>query len=119
MPTRTGYLMVDHRASPGLTEEQARFNCYDPDLAKEGRLFEADTLTCAHCPAIVIKNPERTRERYSCQKCGGHYVCDTCNFRSLQPGYVHLSKWAQIDQKYEAVMAQPVTSFVPSLALKG
>ena len=98
MATRTGWLFVDHRASPGLTEEQARFNGYDPKLAREGRVFEADTLTCSHCKVVVIKNPERTRERHSCMKCGGHFICDACAFNMTLPDYTHVPFEAKVER---------------------
>ena len=60
-----GYLLIDHRHSPGLNV---------PGLG-EGQLFEAPTVTCSHCQAVVIVSPTRTRSRHYCQKCD-HYVCD-------------------------------------------
>ena len=119
MGTRLGYLFVDHRASPGMTEDQARFNGYDPGLAKEGRVFEADTLTCAHCRGIVVKNMDRTRERAHCHKCN-HYICDGCEYLSRQPDYVHTPFVAKMEADFERVLATPATSYVPSLdILKG
>ena|SRR3990167_1683783 len=78
----TGYLMIDHRDSPGVPEAliHAAIAAGKPaPLAGAGSLFEADTFTCAHCHAIVIKNPLRTRGRHYCAKCD-RYVCDnpTC-----------------------------------------
>ena len=87
--SREGYLLVDHRASPGLTEAEARFVGYDPKLAGEGQMFEAATLTCSHCKASVVKNPLRTRERPFCFSCY-HYICDLCELESRHPGYSHL-----------------------------
>jgi hypothetical protein len=83
-----GYLMVDHRASPGLTEEAARQVGYDPALCREGKLFETDTMTCAHCKCAVVKNPLRQRERPHCSKCN-HYVCDLCAAQMSHPDYSH------------------------------
>jgi hypothetical protein len=72
-----GYLLVDHRASPGLTEQQALAAGYDPRLSGEGKVYEADTMTCAHCKTVVVKNPLRTRDRPHCYQCD-HYICDIC-----------------------------------------
>lgn len=58
-----GYLLIDHRASPGTPQ------------VPEGRILEAPTITCSHCNAVVILNPMRTRPRNYCAKCD-HYVCD-------------------------------------------
>lgn len=59
-----GYLQIDHRFSPGLPG------------TPEGAMLEAATHTCAHCHAIVVLNPKRTRPRGYCAKCD-RYVCDT------------------------------------------
>jgi len=86
--SQEGYLMVDHRFSPGINEEEARLSGFDPKLCGEGKFLEAATLTCKHCKCAVVKNPLRTRERPFCMKCH-HYICDICEFKSTQPGYVH------------------------------
>jgi len=72
-----GYLMVDHRASPGIPTELAIKLGLDPKLVGEGKLMEAATLTCGHCRSVVIVNPLRTRERAHCFKCNS-YICDGC-----------------------------------------
>jgi hypothetical protein len=92
-----GYLLVDHRASPGLPEDIARQCGYDPKLAGEGKVFEADTLTCAHCKTAVIKNPLRTRARAACHKCNYHYVCDLCAIEMRKADYVHAPFEAQVE----------------------
>jgi len=70
-----GYLLIDHSNSPGLTEAQTHAMGLPPG-AGQG-LFESATITCSHCQVIVIKNPERNRERAYCSKCG-RYLCDAC-----------------------------------------
>lgn len=60
-----GYLLIDHRASPGLPE------------VPEGTVFEAAVLSCSHCQRSLIRNPARTRERAYCHGCD-HYICDGC-----------------------------------------
>lgn len=111
MAQRTGYLFVDHRASPGLPEDVARASGYDPLHCKEGKLFEADTLTCAHCRTGVVKNPLRTRERASCFKCGHHYICDICAAQMLHPDYDHTPFERLVDVGVElAHKGQPLGS---------
>ncbi len=97
MAQRTGYLMVDHRASPGLTEADALASGYDPKQCGEGKLFEADTLTCAHCKGTQVKNPLRTRERAKCHKCDYKYVCDGCAAAMNSPDYDHLPFERRVD----------------------
>ncbi len=84
-----GYLMIDHRASPGLPEDIAIKTGLDPKSCGEGKLFEADTLTCRHCKTVAVKNPLRIRERASCSKCGHHYICDFCATDMLRADYSH------------------------------
>lgn len=75
---KEGWLMIDHRASPGLPadfyQKIGLAQTLRPELG-EGKLFEAPTLTCAHCQAMVVINPARTRARGYCPKCDS-YVCD-------------------------------------------
>jgi ribosomal protein S27AE len=83
-----GYLMVDHRASPGLS---------DNPLMGEGKLFEAKTNHCSHCGTVVIMNPLRTRERSFCSKCN-KYICDNCGVSVKLPDYVHKPYKQQIEE---------------------
>lgn len=79
LSAHTGYLMIDHRDSPGVPDEliAAAIAAGKPAMPSlsGGSLFEADTFTCAHCSAIIIKNQLRTRGRHYCSKCD-RYVCD-------------------------------------------
>lgn len=87
-----GVLMVDHSASPGLTEAEALACGYNHDhhMLRGGKVFEAATLTCKHCKTPYIKNPLRTRPRAYCKPCD-HYICDFCDFERSQPDYDHMS----------------------------
>jgi len=84
-----GYLMIDHRASPGIPAEIAHLANLDPKQCGEGKLLEAATLSCSHCRCAVILNPLRTRERAYCQKCD-HYICDFCAAMASTSDYSHL-----------------------------
>lgn len=83
-----GCVFIDHRASPGLTPDQARLMGYDPIHVAEGVLFEAKTNHCNHCGTVVILNPLRTRERSLCYRCN-KYVCDLCGIEMSLPDYIH------------------------------
>jgi hypothetical protein len=70
-----GYVLIDHRDSMGLTEEEriaARLSPLMP--IGKGQRLEAPTFCCSHCDRIVIMNPLRNRERTVC-KCD-RYICD-------------------------------------------
>jgi hypothetical protein len=72
---REGYLMIDHRASPGLEDGfMTKIGLNGPSLS-EGKLFESGIATCSHCNTVVILQPLRTRDRGHCQKCDA-YICD-------------------------------------------
>jgi hypothetical protein len=96
-----GEIVVDHRASPGLPEDIARLSGYDPKLCREGKMYEAATLTCAHCKGVVVKNPFRIRDRHHCVKCSFHYICDGCAFKASLPDYTH----TPFEKKVELIIA--------------
>lgn len=87
--SKEGWLFIDHRASPGLPEHVARLAGYDPKLCREGKVFEASTITCSHCGTAWNINPLRTRSREFCRKCD-HYICDVCGAIASMPDYVHI-----------------------------
>ncbi len=99
-----GELMIDHRASPGLPPDIARQCGFDPALSGEGKLFEAATLTCAHCKIALVKNLARVRPRENCPKCSNHYICDWCYADMQHPDYVHLPYEKLRDDTLEAGM---------------
>ena len=72
-----GYLMIDHRNSPGLTAEDLAG--FQSPVVPGGELYESATNTCGHCMAEVVLNPERTRARGYCPKCD-QYLCDACEY---------------------------------------
>jgi len=70
-----GYLLMDHRGGPGLSDSIA-VPAGLPAGAGRG-VFEAPTITCSHCQVVVVLNPLRNRERAYCSSCD-HYICDRC-----------------------------------------
>lgn len=83
-----GYLMIDHRTSPGMPAEVLQKAGVNAPAVGEGAVFECATLGCAHCGAVVMVNPTRTRERGYCSKCD-RYICDHCKAATLEATYVH------------------------------
>lgn len=108
-----GYLVVDHRFSPGLPENVAREAGYDPNLTREGKLYEIDTLTCSHCKVVVVPNPLRKLERSKCAKCGWHYICDVCAFQASMPDYDH----TPFDKKVELASSEIALGSPPKLLM--
>lgn len=78
-----GYLMIDSRFTPGLSQESLRAANL-PGIAARG-LYETKTYTCSHCTGVVLMNPERVRERAYCTGCD-HYLCDRCGGVRAQNG---------------------------------
>ena len=91
-----GWVMLDHRASPGIPEDVALKIGLPPRYVGEGKLFEAHTLSCVHCGGHVVLNPDRTRERGYCRSCD-HYICDGCDAERSLPGYVHRTRESHLD----------------------
>lgn len=79
-----GYLIIDHRYSPGVSEEFVRASGLHAPVVGAGETFEAATVTCSHCQTMVILNPLRARPRNYCSRCD-HYICDNpaCNLECL------------------------------------
>lgn len=92
-----GYMTIDHRMSPGLTDEQIQKSGLPPG-AGQG-FFEADFVSCSHCQTVVIINPERVRPRGWCSYCD-RYLCDVCEGVRQQDGLCR-SAAAQIDKIVE------------------
>ena len=72
-----GYLQIDHRDSPGLTEAQIAGTGSPLPLNAGRSNFEADVVSCRHCQTMIMLNPFRQRERHMCYGCG-RYICDNC-----------------------------------------
>jgi hypothetical protein len=75
----TGYLVIDHSASPGLS---ARDVAHVPHAVAvpEGTVHEADALGCAHCQQAILLQPGRVSPKGWCAKCAA-YLCESplCN----------------------------------------
>lgn len=69
-----GYLLIDHRNSPGVPPELMVGMGLDPNAGRG--VYESPTVTCCHCGTVVVLNPARTRPRGYCSKCDS-YVCDS------------------------------------------
>lgn len=121
MAQREGYLIFDHQASPGLPAEVAEAFGLDPALVGEGRILEAATLTCVHCKGAVMKNLWRVRERASCMKCGGKYICDCCALEARLPAYDHTPFEKKVDVLKDAeakgLFGSPQTLMQPKLIM--
>ena len=72
-----GEILIDHRASPGLTA--AELSGFPAPAVGKGEIFESAIITCSHCQATVVLNPDRSQERGWCPKCD-KYLCDECEY---------------------------------------
>jgi hypothetical protein len=100
-----GYLIVDHRDSPGLTPADV---AHVPGAIPvgAGSLLERDVLTCSHCQRGVILEPLRTRDRGYCPKCD-HYICDACETIRVKTGAC-VPMVQQLDQLQTAAEKAPI-----------
>ena len=72
-----GYLLIDHRNNQGVSDELAR-RAGLPEAAGYGRVFEANTFTCAHCGTPTALDPRSlARQCFKCAK----FICGNpaCN----------------------------------------
>lgn len=92
-----GELVIDHRASPGLTAEDV--GTFDTPTVPKGTLYESAVAVCGHCSYAIILEPKRTRERGWCSKCD-RYLCDDCS-RVLATTLQCRSIKQQIDQLHD------------------
>lgn len=75
-----GYLLIDHSESPGFDGRTAELGArlsLQRFLGK-GQKFQAATNTCSHCDRVVVRNPDRIRQRGHCSACD-YFICDPCN----------------------------------------
>lgn len=112
-----GYLFVDHRNSPGIPEAAALKMGLDPSAVREGKVYEAATLRCVHCPSVFIMNPLRTRERGYCPKCNG-FICDACVIASKMPEYIHRSGQEVIEKVASGKFVMSGSTSLPVLTRK-
>lgn len=71
------YILIDHRNSPGISQEFVRANNLDTPAVAGGQVFESAVVVCHGCQADVVLNPNRTREREWCYTHDA-YLCDRC-----------------------------------------
>lgn len=103
-----GYLLLDHRNSPGAPEEMtAKTGLPTPQSGKN--LFEAPTYTCSHCCRIVIINPLRTRPHEYCAKCD-HYICHLCSAALAASGECKPFKQL-LDETQDKIIAAQAPSY--------
>lgn len=81
----SGYLVVDHRDSPGLSADDIARAPVPTDVLPGSTMTERDVMQCSHCQRGVILNPGRVRARAVCPKCM-HYICDPCEAVRVKSG---------------------------------
>jgi hypothetical protein len=86
------YLLIDHRESPGLNEQEAAYAGFRGLPVGKGQRCEVPLVTCNHCQAQLIVNPLRTRARAYCPKCD-RYICDQCEQQRVLTGICY--PWKQ------------------------
>jgi hypothetical protein len=75
--------MIDHRASPGVSDEDMIKAGFPPGAGRG--LFESPFFTCNHCQSCVVMGPLRTRPPNICTGCS-RYICDGCEYQRKKLG---------------------------------
>lgn len=75
--SQEGVVLIDHRNSPGISEEFVRRNKLDCPAVGAGKTYESATICCHSCSRSVVLNPNRSRERAYCWVHDA-YLCDQC-----------------------------------------
>jgi hypothetical protein len=79
------YVLIDHRNSPGISQEFVASHGLDVPAVGAGQVFESAIAVCHGCGADIILNPNRTREREWCMEHDA-YLCDGCALRRKLTG---------------------------------
>ncbi len=98
-----GYILIDHRESPGITPEDVA-HVPGAIAVGKGQLFESAFVSCSHCSSLIVLNPDRSRERGHCRKCD-EYICDLCTEELFNTGICR-SRAQIIDELLEAAVRQ-------------
>lgn len=80
----SGYLVIDHSNSPGLTPADVA-HVPGAIAVGAGEVLERDVQNCSHCQRQVWLNPGRVRARAVCPKCY-HFICDGCEAMRVATG---------------------------------
>ena len=90
--SQEGYVLIDHRNSPGISHEFVRANNLDVPAVGAGQVFESAISVCHACGGDIILNPNRSRPREWCMEHDA-YMCDRCALtRRLTGSCVPLQK---------------------------
>lgn len=91
-----GYLLIDHRDSPGVVADKAH-------PLGPSQVIERAVYTCSHCQRQVVVNPLRTRSRGYCPKCD-HVICDFCEAERVASGGVCTPFKALVEKTQEEIV---------------
>jgi hypothetical protein len=83
--SQEAYVLIDHRNSPGISEEFVKANRLDAPAVGAGQTFESAMAICHSCGGDIILNPKRTRDREWCMEHDA-YLCDRCALRRKLTG---------------------------------
>lgn len=94
-----GYVLIDHRNSPGVSKEFIIANNLNAPAVGAGQVFESAVVVCHSCGSDIILNPNRSRAREWCMEHDA-YMCDRCALmRRLTGSCVPL--WKKIEQIFK------------------
>jgi hypothetical protein len=94
-----GVILIDHRASPGISQEFIKANNLDAPAVGAGAVFESALLECHSCGTDIILNPNRSRPREWCMEHDA-YLCDRCALMRRVTGSC-TPMWKKIEELFK------------------
>lgn len=106
-----GYLCIDHTVSPGISQEEAIKAGNRTIPVPGGKKFETAWFMCGHCfpTRVVVRNPDRERERGFCPKCD-RLVCDDCELTRVLSGGECADRKKKADEFLEKALKGEMTN---------
>lgn len=96
---KAGWLMLDHRESPGLSEAEIRRKGMGLKEGAGRGLHETNVLHCAHCTKGMVVHPLFMIDLPFCALCDAH-ICDQCKTAQVVSGrHLPFSKVADLFQE--------------------
>lgn len=107
-----GYLMIDHRGSPGVDAEFIRRSGRTALAVGEGQMAEAAIFQCCACQRLIVKTSARADSRNFCRQCDS-FMCDACAIASHQSGR-HIPFTQVLERLFETAIrgGQPPSSLL-------
>lgn len=82
---KAGYLAMDHRESPGVSEADMHKNAPELKVTAGRGLYETNIVHCGHCQKGLVVHPLLMIDLPYCHKCDAH-ICEACKTTMVVTG---------------------------------